>query len=49
VAQGVVDEHCARWIGGGDDIAGAGHADGGQALRFQMTGNQTDGLMADRS
>ena len=49
VAQGIVDEGGARRVCGADDVIGARHAEGRQTGRFQVSGNQTNGLVADGS
>jgi len=49
MAEGIVDEHRARWIAGGCNVIGAGEGDRRCTGGFEMAGDQTHGLMAYRS
>jgi hypothetical protein len=49
VAQWIVEEYRTRRIHGLGDGQRTGHADCGNTLRFDCAGDQSDGLVADRS
>ena len=49
IAQGEIREQQARHAAGLDNIAGGGCNHGGDAVFFQMTCDQTHGLVADGS
>lgn len=49
VSQRIVEKRCPWWVHGPGDIQSAAHAQGRNASRLDMAGDQSDGLMADGS
>ena len=49
VPQRVIEKRRPGWVHGPGDIQGAAHTQGRNASRFDVPGDQSDGLMADGS
>jgi len=49
VSQRVIEKCRPWWVHGPGDIQGTAHAQGRNASRFDVPGEQSDGLMADGS
>ena len=49
VPQRIIEKRRPWWVHGLGDIQGAAHAQGRNASRFDVPGDQSDGLMADGS
>ena len=49
VSEWIIEKRRPWWVHGPSDIQGTTHAQGRNASRFDVPGDQSDGLMADRS
>ena len=49
VPQRIIEKHRPWWVHGPGDIQGAAHTQGRNTSRFDVPGDQSDGLMADGS
>ena len=49
VPQRIIEKRRPWWIHSPGDIQGAAHTQGRNASRFDVPGNQSDGLMTHRS
>ena len=49
VSQRIIEKRRPWWVHGPGDIQGAAHTQGRNASRFDVPGDQSDGLMADGS
>ena len=49
MSQRIIEKRCPRWVHSPGDIQGAAHAQGRNASRFDVPGDQSNGLMADGS
>lgn len=49
MAERVIDEDRPRWLPGAQDVLRTAQTEGGNAMCFEMSCNQTHGLMTHRS
>jgi hypothetical protein len=49
VSQRIIEKRRPWWVHGAGNIQGAAHTQGRNASRFDVPGDQSDGLMADGS
>jgi len=49
VSQRIIEKRRPWWVHGPGNIQGAAHTQGRNACRLDVPGDQSDGLMADRS